>query len=422
MHATDPATIRWCLLPKLDLAVTWPAGSRRAPLAAGVARPWQRLKLTRHGRHLVVSTTHNQARTLAPVFADQPGTAVRLESYRAWGSSALRSRRATRAVTEWGVRVLEGIGREDAIRSWRNQVALTSYRLASYFAADLSGFDSLVVATQHEPSVRSLIVAAQSQGVPVVYVPHAPAGDNPQYSDLPTAFATLRGPAEADHYVSQYGVPRSALDVVGNPSTQILERGLPPLARDHPGILALSPNPPAMIRRIIDRVAEAGVAPLVVAPHPRSERTSLSQMLPSGWTLSARPTVELLRDGAPFMIQHASGVAWEASALGIPTAKLRLPGEQSHYPFLADDHVYPPLDDAEDVRRFIDDAPGMDRLELRDYALSWCEVDGDAAVNRLRELLASIASGERKPSSDRILDGWLEPGGVSLRASWLPPA
>ncbi|WAA67396.1 hypothetical protein [Microbacterium oxydans] len=416
----DPAAIRWCLLPKLDLAATWPAGSRGRPFAARIARPWQRLKVTRYGRNLVVTTTHNQARTLAPVFAGQPGLDVRLESYRAWGASMLSSRRAARTVTEWGSRILEEIGRDDAIGSWRNQVALTTYRLSSYLAADLTGFDALVVATQHEPSVRSLVFAAQSQGVPVVYVPHAPAGDNPQYSDLPTAFAALRGVAEAAHYVTQYGVDRSALDVAGNPSTNILDRGLPTLATDRPGVLALSPNPPAMIRRIIDLVAAADVGPLVVAPHPRSDRSSLSQMLPHGWTLSAQPTVELLLGGAPFMIQHASGVAWEASALGIPAAKLRLAGEPSHYPFLANDSIYPPLEDAEDIRRFVADAPGMDRHALRDYALDWCEVDGDEAAGRIRGLLASISAGERTPSGVRILDGWCEPTGVSVRASWLP--
>jgi hypothetical protein len=332
---------------------------------------------------------------------------------------ALSSSRAVRSVARWGDGAFREAGRPAVIDVWRTVLAKTDFLLRAYRGMDLRAFRAVLVATQHDPQIRALLWAAREQGVPIVYLPHAPVADNPQYSDLPVDVAGLRGPAERSFYARSYGVEEGSMPVVGNTASDVLRSPLPDLSGAPHGVLALSPNREDVIRRVIGLVAESGEDNVLVAPHPRSDREQIRGLLPARWRMSAEPrTLDVLRRGVRFVLQYSSGVAWESAALGIPTANIRLDGDVVNYPFLTDMTAFTEVRSPEDVRAFIAGAPRVDRDRLRACAREWCAHDGADAVVRARELLAR--AGQSGTAGHRLLDGWAEPDGPALLRSWLP--
>lgn len=398
--------LRWCAAPLLDAANLWSPARAHHRILPALARP-RFLELRTASGVLYASSTANQKRTLMPI-AEGEAAPVPLP----WKTHWIRtvggtSNRAVRSVVRWGEPFVRRAGALAALPTWPGVVARIAVLDAMLRATDLSRYRAVVIATQQDPRVRALILAARAQGVPVVYIPHAPAGRNAAYSDLPADIAALRGVAEVDHYAETLGAARRRMVAVGNPATEILDLEIPALQLGAPGVLAVSPQEPAMLRRMIDMIEAADVPEMVVAPHPRQDLAELAKMLPSGWPImQGRRTVDLLREGAPFLIQRTSGVAWEAAALGVPTADVRLSQEPSAYPFLDDEQMYPRLFTPADVTSFVSAARSFDRPALRAHAREWCITDGADAVQRSRAVIESAA--RTGPSPTMVLDGWAD--------------
>lgn len=340
----------------------------------------------------------------------------------AWFESLGARDRASKAVLEWGDAALESIHRSEARAVWHTSVAKAAFLLRLYRSIDFRSVSSVVVATQHDFQIRALILAAQEAGKPTVYVPHAPVADNPQYADIPTPFAALRGPREVRFYSEHFGANAALLDVIGNPAASVLSSPMPTIDTRAPGVLALSPHPRTVLQRIIGIVRESGIANLIVAPHPRSNLNEIAQMIPNAWSLYSGPrTLDLLRTGPKYLLHHSSGVAWEAAALGIPTADIALDARKPNYPYL-DDPVFVRLHDSDDVAAFAlsGGSEATDRNRLRAYALEWCPFDGEASITRFQELLTSVDARFRSGRTERLVDGWANASSPARRLSWLP--
>ncbi|MBO1900592.1 hypothetical protein J4H92_01350 [Leucobacter weissii] len=419
--STEAETLLWCMRPPLDLL------HLRGPLPEKIAalrpeeRPFRPATHSRFRSHLVVTETVNQARALERLIAaeaealpiEAPSEAARAPVLDAKAVSAAQRRMLHAISRRPGEAVSAGVS-----DSLVNQLYKVALALDLYRGMDLRAYRGVLVSTQHSPIIRALIVAANEQAVPVVYVPHAPAADNSAYLDLPVGYAGLRGRGEREFYSAALGVPATLLDEVGNLASDVLSSPVPSLRPDAPGILALSPHPAPTIRRIFEAVAGDGLGPMAVAPHPRSDLDELRELLPAGWTLREDVrTIDLLAEGAPFLFHFSSGVAWESAALGVPTATVRLDDAPVSYRFLADERVAPAIRTPDDARGFAERARRgeVDRGALRDHAVAWCAVDGGAAAERLRELLER-ADGAGRPA--RLSDGWAR-GGAAVRRSWI---
>lgn len=265
----------------------------------------------------------------------------------------------------------------------------------------------LVVATQHAPNVRALLATARDRGIASVYLPHAPVAANRQYFDLPVDYAGLRGMGEVDVYRRQ-GVSAD-LPLVGNPALDDLEEG-EPSGLAEPPVFAAPTQAPAVLEQLFRLIASVlGDEHLLVSPHPRSDREELTRLTPPSWRLwPGGRTFDLLRRGPKFVLQHSSGVAWEALALGIPVVQLGYPGEQSNYPLIAPPSVLFAHSTAS-LSRAVAEATSRStdlsgREELRAWAGYWCNSVG----RRARESCAALVEQARQdgPRPEVILDGW----------------
>src|SRR5699024_6370111 len=122
--------------------------------------------------------------------------------------------------------------------SWRHAANQTQRELRRLASVDLSDHRFVLLARQTHPLLRALILRAEEQSVPVVYVPHSPL--TRFQVDLPMSHAAFRGEAERDWVVAATGADPQRIDVVGNPATDLVRRSsaIPHGAR--PGILAVS--------------------------------------------------------------------------------------------------------------------------------------------------------------------------------------
>lgn len=404
--------LAWCLSPFLDSSPYWTSPRRRHRVAPSVVRPFRLPMLHRFGPHLAASTTTNQRRTLYPIMGSK-AEPLKPKVIRRWAMSVVERDRASFRVTKWGEKFLDGQGNRAAIPIWRNAVAHCAFLLDMFTDVEWSTYSSLVVSTQHDPAIRALILSAHAARIPVVYISHAPVGNNSLYSDLPVNYAALRGVREVDYYSTRFGVPATMLDVVGNPASDLTSQPLPELHRGSPGLLALSGHPLREVQRVFELIRSAGVTNLIVAPHPRMNPDELRRILPDGWMLhEGGRTSDLLRAGPRYVIQPSSGVAWEASVLGLRTATLRFDERPISYPFLSESSVIPELRSPSDVRSFTEhDLPiTAERESLRAEALAWCQLDGRASIDASRDLLNAVASMPSHARSDVLLDGWAEDG------------
>ncbi|WP_162621898.1 hypothetical protein [Microbacterium suaedae] len=313
-------------------------------------------------------------------------------------------RRAKRRIDEF----LERVDRTELVASWRHAANATAREIRRLEGVDLSEYEFVLLARQTHPLLRALILRAEQQNVPVVYVPHSPLTDF--QVDLPVSLAAMRGEAEVDHIASVTGADVSRMAVVGNPATDVTRADPPALTG--PPVFAVSPDPEPLLRRMFSLLSDAGLESVVVAPHPRSDVAMLERLMPRTWSLRrGGRTVDLLREGPRCVLQASSGVAWESAALGIPTADIRLDIQSPVYPFLRDERAFPAIRRPEDVRDFTEGVFSIDRDALRKRALLWCASDGSEAAGRLRDLLRAP-----RPADERIVDAWA-PGGVLRTAS-----
>jgi hypothetical protein len=342
---------------------------------------------------LFIASSANQVRTLAPI----------------WGTGASEHRVSRRVPgdIDTTLRALASIieGRFAGIGVHGGDVLLrlTQARRRIDVGRRLlarTNAEVLVVANQHSLNCRALLHAARTMDVPSVYIAHAPYADNAAYRDLPVSVAGLRGPREVEAYAA-LGAPRDALHVVGNPSISDLsgERD-----RDGPIVLALSPHAPAVLAELIEATRSAVGTDVVVAPHPATSRRDVEPLLPRGWRVHDGSTQDLLRSGVACVIQRSSGVAWEALSLGTPVIEVSSPGQTPNYPLIAEP-VVPIVTTAEELRAALDRvrADGHDAASARRaWAASWCEVVGDQAVERARQLIETSAG----TNPEWALDAW----------------
>jgi len=356
---------------------------------------------------LVVTRAEVEERVIAPVIGESFRVPVPVARVRRAAGA-----RAARQVKAWVDDVLSEHGRPEWRRPWREAVNAAAEHLERYARLDLSRYRFVLLPRQSHPIVRALILMAEEQGIPTVFLPHSPM--TTWQVDLPFSYAGLRGDAERELVVARLAADPARILVVGNPATTVLEDPMPPLRADLPGVLAVSPDPEPVLRHVIELLQQGGLDRVLVAPHPRSDLSVLRRLMPHGWEMHrGNRTLELLRQGAPWMIQMSSGVAWEAAALGIPTADVRWNGREPDYPFLADETVFRSLRNPDDVVRFIATVSEFDREQSRVHARAWSAVDGAEAVTRIRAFLSDI-DGPRP----RIADGWA-PGGALRVASRL---
>lgn len=407
--------LEWCARPQLDLPRFWSVPAARRRLVTALAHPPQLAGAELAGG-LLLWGTQNQRRTFLPL-ADQSGyRELLVESRKSDWARVLLDPVSRARLEHEGQRVLRSQNLDHLMPEWDALLKHTAHFLRVARRMNLGRYRFVAVSSQHAPYLRAFLWEAARLGVPTLYVPHAPVADNALYLDLPTSAVGLRGPAEVALYAKELGVPPQRLAVVGNPASDVLRAAIPAIPPDVPGILALSPQPVEVIERIVRTVEAAELGALRVAPHPRSDIAALRELIPASWRIEeGRRTLDVLSEGAPFLLQHSSGVAWEAAALGIPTAEISLDGGEPNYHFLKEGTMFPPVRTPESISAFVRAASTLPerREEIREYARSWCAIDG---ADSRAALMALFETAEEWPSS-MIFDGWGSPSSVTTGKS-----
>jgi hypothetical protein len=275
----------------------------------------------------------------------------------------------------------------DNLASFREVISNVSPKLAA-------------IASAHHPVARALVLAAREDGVPSVYVPHAPTIALRHLEDLPVDYVALRGQAEAELF-AEHGADPARLTVGGNPSIEADEP--PELDADGTPVLALSPFSDEMLGAMLE-VAGAALEEAVVAPHPRLQPETLA--LPDGWTVWPERTYDLLKTGPPVLVQSSSGVALEALHLGVPTINLAFPGAVA-YPFIREPEI-PQVGTSGELSQAVerarrDAADIAARRELTAWAKRWSDPNGAPALERIGAIFTgAVADGPR----EAIWDHW----------------
>ena len=405
----------WCIRPYLEDLSLWRPGSWRIRVAHRVPRHASIPNFCQSGDTLAIVSTLNQARTLEPIIGSAlPVTAPGVVRARALRSALSGS--FGRGVETAGATILRDLSMKDLVPVWRRACARTRYVwTATRDLMKIVDPTAIVVSTQHDPAVRAVIRQAQTRSTPTIYIPHAPVARKAIYMDLPTTHVGLRGRGEVDFYRELCEVPPNRLHIVGNPATSVMNLPPPVNPGTSFGVLALSPDSTHVLERLVALVNQSGVRNLVVAPHPRSNLEELRRLVPPGWKINEQGrTIDLLMERPRFLLQYSSGVAWEAAALGVPTAQLSIDQESPDYPFLDDQIAFPRLRSGEDVRHFVREA-GYGAAEIarrRAVAAYWCGSDGLASQERAAVLLRlAPTDGER---GSPVYDGWSVTGKALL--------
>lgn len=361
-------------------------------------------RLIRVGDIAALINTENQARSLMPIIrevAHHRDRKPRLVRPSAMGPGDFR--RAWRRCASIETEVLSR-GRHLGVTL--DQTALRRRLLKAIrggfifgHAHDRHDVRKLIVSNQHLADHRSALRAAHRRGATSLYVPHAPAADTDAYRDLPVTVAALRGQLEEDFYAQRGALPER-LRSVGNPAFPEVS---PAPRLDGPVVVGLSPWPRERLQAMIDLVAD-GVGrrtPVVVAPHPRSDRREISKLIPRAWAIHSGRTVELLRRGPSLLVQHSSGVAWEGLYLGVPTVQISLGCTAPTYALITAPYV-PTVRSAAELRDIVmTPSDRVDRAELRDWARRWCVSVGDIAAKQAANALEDMPRGPTL-----ALDAW----------------
>lgn len=405
-----PDVLLWCVRPLLHECMgAGTAGSGHKSLihgrsAAALLRRDVPSQWISDGRALFASRTLNQRRVLRPVSealgSDVPANAT--ASFACYRVLATRASRLTSAAVS--AAAARGL-KLDASTLLSRLLAAARARARADGLLDAYRPSVVVVASQHDIGLRALIAAARDRGIPTVYLPHAPVARSPWYFDLPVDAAGLRGSAEIDLYI-EVGADAGGLAAMGNPAVESSE--LVALDPSLPAVLAVSPIPAADIQALVNLVHSALDAPVLIAPHPRSNRAQLERMVPEGWRLWEGRTLDLLRRGPVRFLQHSSGVAWEALALGIPTIQLEWLGGEPLYPLISDE-VMPFAHTTAELNSALawcdaTAATQAERERLIGWATNWCAATGSTAAAMGAAIVADVA---RHGSNGRlVLDRW----------------
>jgi hypothetical protein len=270
----------------------------------------------------------------------------------------------------------------------------------------------VAVASQHSTISRAFIHSARQLDIPSAYIAHAPVADSFHYIDLPTDYVGLRGSLEVEFYRS-LGC-HGELDVVGNPQLHV---DYPPVLVPNRGVVfAARPESRDAIAKQV-QLLDSTSNEVVVAPHPRMRSdTRYSDLWPRHWTLNPGRTADLLRVGHPCVVQHSSGVAWEALAHGIPVIQLFLDRQKPAYPLIREPYVKFAATRSELAAALEASLAVADegRSVLTEWAAQWCSWTGKEAIRRCVDLIAFAKRGGPRGA---LLDAWYPRGqtaGVSV--------
>lgn len=380
------ADVLWAALPTLhecarapDAHPGWIEFARDALLRSSVVGP----RLVRVGDVAALINTENQERTLTPVLneaARRRGVRPQIIHTATLRPSTIMHgwKRCSRLDADLRAAALELDITLHAADIRRRLLKAIRGGLLLHHALRQYDVRTLIVSNQHLADHRAALRLAHRNGMSTLYVPHAPAASNDAYRDLPVTAAALRGDFEVRFY-ADLGARRERLHSTGNPAFPEVE---PPSRLDGPVVLAVSPWPRERLATVIDLVRR-GVGQnttVVVAPHPRSRRSELRRLVPSGWSIHAGRTLELLQNGPRLLVQHSSGVAWEGLYLGIPTVEIAFNDEAPSYPLITPPYITS-VRDTDGMREAVKTPPSqIDRSALRAWARRWCaSVDGPAA-------------------------------------------
>jgi len=399
-----------CLCPNFLWGRQPPWTTLLRGFAANLLSPRAPTNVVMAGR--VVSMWHdsNSERAIKPIVNLLHPKEQEVVSYGPRGAAAiLRHWAGDQDIVRLGIAILKAAGQGHLSNRWRYRCVRARRMLMWCEALFRSRRPAvLLVANQAEAHMRAAILTARKLGIASVLVPHAPVARLPWSPDLPCDYVGLRGTGEADYYRA-LGCAPDRLTVIGNPASDVVGYSVPE-SRTGLGVLAMPAESSTVLEQIIGLIAAGTSQPLLVSPHPRSNLDELRAILPRHWILSHQDrTLDLIKQGPPFLIQCSSGVAWESLVCGVPTANIVL-DKPSFYPFFDDRRLVRHLSNAADVREFVE-TPGdgsEERARRKSYALHWCGQDGQPAGRAGAELVErAVAEGAK----DMILDGWA-PGGA----------
>lgn len=382
---------------------------RRVRSGLANARRAVRIRLTATDRAVFLMESVNERRVMEPIIGDEtvPLPTLRMQTFRARPVATSRTRATADTMYD---ALVERLGRPDGLaglfidrKSLRRSVAVATRTIGEARAFLTShGPSAVVVGSPMNPLARAMVLAARELSIPTIYLPHAPAANQPWYEDLATDYAGLRGVGEVDFY-AELGAPREGLTTVGLP--YLADAEPPVINPDLPTVFAPSPIAAPLFRKLIDTVAAGAGSNVLVSPHPRQSVAVLRTQMPRSWKFASDiSTAELLRSGHPRVIVHNSGVALEALRLGIPAIHVELTGSPSTY-VMYDSGAVTVAGSAEELRDLCGTVvTDDDRKKLISVASEWSSPIGEASVAAGRALVDRAIDEGPRPAP--LLDHW----------------
>lgn len=396
--------VLWSVAPELYLRTGMPddPGQQRS-LTSDARRLWgalrgrTRIRATLRGDVLFLSVTANQERVLATIAGGRLGSTLRWPSgvlLQSWG----RAQTSAMKVNASGV-LRDAYPGEAAYLT--NVIRDSAIVLpAAEAVLQRLGPSTVVVATQHNPTIRAFALAACRLNIRTIYFPHAPTALNRAYSDGPFSLLALRGPEEARMYRSWGAIEQRVMEV-GVPLMGLGQEPAQALGGHHP-ILAISNWPLALLQSVISFVRGAIDGPVCVAPHPAMD-PALLRLIPEHWTVNEREsTASLMRTRPAPVLQMSSGIAWEAMLSGLPVIQLVIQNTPTNYPLIAEPYAHF-VRSPEELRRAISKLDWYDPTPTVDWARKWGWPVGEQAVLNARRLLER---GPTDAAGEFALDSW----------------
>lgn len=379
----------------------------RSGLANG--RRAARIRLTQTDQALFLMESLNERRVMEPIIGDATiaTPTFTVKTFRARPVSKRAVRNIALSVYD---RLEAELGRPAGLAGLFVDRAsfVRSVAVARRTLAEISTFlkatspKTVVVGSPMNPLARAMVLVARELGIPSVYIPHAPAANQPWYEDLATDFAGLRGVGEVDFY-TDLGAAPDGLVSVGLP--YLADTQIPKIDGSLPSVFAPSPVAAPLFKQLILFVADGAGDNVIVSPHPRQSVAMLRTQMPRAWKFATdTSTAELLQKGYPRVIVHNSGVALEALRLGIPAMHVELVGSPSTYVMYDSDAVASAASSDELATWCQSVATEDEREKLVAVARQWASPVGDASVDAGRALIGrAIAHGPRPAP---LLDHW----------------
>lgn len=264
---------------------------------------------------------------------------------------------------------------------------------------------AVILANQHLPEHRSIIASSRRQGIPTVYLPHAPMATNRQYADLPVDYASAFGRGEVE-VLKSFGADTSRVRVCGNPAMKLPES---PTRETGPNcqrriVAAPSPVTTGKLAWFFSSIRSACGDDFDICLHPRLPPDRIRKMIgPSTRVVSDIRTLDYIANTSCILIHMNSGVGLEAMAAGVPSINLIPPDSSPSYFYLLQDSVLTATSDSELgvlTRSLVREQEGYQQPQEM-FGRDWLMWTGNRAETEIESLLASVT----KPVGP-IFDGW----------------